>query len=109
MPVADELSWVTATIGTCDMNESDRHRVAIIFLIAIAAMLVFGIVLGNYLARQDMAHEVCVTYGYDMGDYTDGEILCSYKLDVPLDELAPYFAPTPQPESGAWSEEGQAL
>ena len=60
----------------------------IIAMILIVMVFAAGCVLGSYLGKDTLAHDVCVTYGYDIGGYTQGEIKCGYDRVVP-DELVP--------------------
>ena len=56
--------------------------------IVLVLVLTVGIAIGSMAGKDSLAHDVCVTYGYDTGSYTQGEIVCGYNYAVP-DELAP--------------------
>jgi len=74
--------------------------VLIFFIMAILMM---------YWGGDIVADRVCSELGYDEGDVTfKFDVSCSYILDVPVEDLAPYLVP--ESDSGTyWSEEAREL
>lgn len=75
------------------MDDQDKTIAAIIILIVVCMALVIGWVMGESIAQHELANDMCIALTYDMGVYEDGRVVCSYKSDVPLEELAPYVVP----------------
>ena len=71
------------------MDDQEKIIALILIVMIIIISTTLSWTVAESVTENRIANDICISLTYDMGVYEDGQVVCSYKSDVPLDELAP--------------------